>query len=100
MGIKKILSLSILAFLTVSCASTTEPDSVEDVYVPSFKTLTHKGFNLVVPDDTGWNVAKETEYKVELAKRGEAEGAVYTIVALLVRFPAFDSDDDFMAYVE
>ena len=101
MGIKKILSLSVLAFLTVSCASTSpESESVEDVYVPSFKTLSHKGFNLVVPDETGWNVAKESAYKVELAKRGEVAGEVYTIQALLVRLPAFDSDDDFKAYVQ
>jgi hypothetical protein len=101
MGIKKILSLSILAFLTVSCASTS-PDSgsVENVYVPTFKTLAHKGFTLVVPDETGWNVANESEYKVELAKRGEVSGEVYTIQALLVRLPAFDSDDDFKGYVE
>ena len=101
MGIKKILSLSVLAFLTVSCASTsTDSDSVEDVYVPSFKNLSHKGFNLVVPDDSGWNVANETAYKVELTKRGEVSGEVYTIQALLVRLPSFDSDDDFKAYVE
>ena len=100
MGIKKILSLSILALLTVSCASTTEPESVEEVYVPTFKTLAHKGFTLVVPDDTGWNVANESEYKVELAKRDEASSDVYTIQALLVRLPSFESDDDFKAYVE
>ena len=100
MGIKKILSLSILAFLIVSCASTTDPESVEEVYVPTFKTLAHKGFTLVVPDDKGWNVAKESDYKVELAKRDEASSDVYTIQALLVRLPAFESDDDFKAYVE
>lgn len=100
MGIKKILSLSILAFLTVSCASTSEPETVEQVYVPSFKTLSHKGFTLVVPDDAGWNVAKDSEYKVELAKHDDASSDVYTIQALLVRLPAFESDDDFKAYVE
>ena len=100
MGFKKILSLSILAFLTVSCASTTEPESVEEVYVPTFKTLSHKGFTLVVPDDKDWNVANETEYKVELAKRDEASSDVYTIQALLVRLPSFESDEDFKAYVE
>lgn len=100
MGFKKILSLSILAFLTVSCASTTEPESVEEVYVPTFKTLAHKGFTLVVPDDKGWNVAKESDYKVELAKRDEASSDVYTIQALLVRLPSFESDEDFKAYVE
>ena len=100
MGIKKILSLSILAFLTVSCASTTEPESVEEVYVPTFKTLSHKGFTLVVPDDTGWNVANESEYRVELAKRDEASSDVYTIQALLVRLPSFETDEDFKAYVE
>ena len=100
MGIKKILSLSILAFLTVSCASTTEPESVEEVYVPTFKTLSHKGFTLVVPDDKGWNVANESDYKVELAKHDEASSDVYTIQALLVRLPSFESDEDFKAYVE
>ena len=100
MGIKKILSLSLLAMLTVSCASTSDTGSVEEVYVPTFKTLSHKGFTLVVPDDAGWNVAKESEYKVELAKRAEASDDVYTIQALLVRLPAFESDEDFKAYVE
>ena len=100
MGIKKILLLSILAMLAVSCASTTDTEQVEEVYVPTFKTLSHKGFTLVVPDDTGWNVAKETEYKVELAKRAEASDDVYTSQALLVRLPAFESDEDFKAYVE
>lgn len=100
MGIKKILSLSLLAMLTVSCASTSDTGSVEEVYVPTFKTLSHKGFTLVVPDDTGWNVAKESEYKVELAKHAEASDDVYTIQALLVRLPAFESDEDFKAYVE
>ena len=67
MGIKKILSLSVLAFLTVSCASTsTDSDSVEDVYVPSFKNLSHKGFNLVVPDDSGWNVANEKKKRLSV----------------------------------
>lgn len=99
MGIKKILLLSALAFLTVSCASTSS-DSGSDVYVPNFKTLSHKGFNLVVPDESGWNVANESAYKVELAKRGEASGEVYTIQALLVRLPAFDTDEDFKDYVQ
>lgn len=99
MGIKKILLLSALAFLTVSCASTSS-DSGSDVYVPNFKTLSHKGFNLVVPDESGWNVANESAYKVELAKRGEASGEVYTIQALLVRLPAFDTDEDFKNYVQ
>lgn len=101
MGIKKILSLSALALLTVSCASTsTDSGSVEDVYMPSFKNLSHKGFNLVVPDETGWSVANETAYKVELSRRGEASGEIYTIQALLVRLPSFNSDDEFKAYVE
>ena len=100
MGIKKILLLSILAFLTVSCASTSEPESVEEVYVPTYQTLSHKGFTLVVPDDAGWDVANESEYKVELAKRDEASSDVYTIQALLVRLPSFETDEDFKAYVE
>jgi len=99
MGIKKILLLSALAFLTVSCASTSY-DSGSDVYVPNFKTLSHKGFSLVVPDESGWNVANESAYKVELTKRGEGSGEVYTIQALLVRLPAFDTDDDFKDYVQ
>lgn len=101
MGIKKILSLSALALLTVSCASTsTDSGSVEDVYMPNFKNLSHKGFNLVVPDEAGWSVANETAYKVELSRRGEASGEIYTIQALLVRLPSFNSDDEFKAYVE
>ena len=99
MGIKKILLLSAMAFLTVSCASTSS-DSGLDVYVPDYKTLSHKGFNLVVPDESGWNVANESAYKVELAKRGEASGEVYTIQALLVRLPVFDTDEDFIDYVQ
>jgi hypothetical protein len=99
MDIKKILLLSALAFLTISCASTST-DSTDQVYVPSFKNLSHKGFSLVVPDEAGWNVANETTYKVELTKSGDVAGEVYSIQALLVRLPVFDSDDDFKAYVQ
>ena len=101
MGIQKILSLSALAFLTISCASTPpESESVEQVYVPSFKTMTHKGFNLIVPDDASWKVANENEYKVELAKRGEVSNEVYTIQALLVKLPSFETDDEFMSFIQ
>lgn len=101
MGIQKILSLSALAFLMISCASTPpESEPVEQVYVPSFKTLSHKGFKLVVPDDVSWKVANENEYKVELAKRGEATNEVYTIQALLVKLPSFASDDEFMSFIQ
>ena len=101
MGLKKILTLSALAFLTISCASTSpESDPVEQVYVPTFKTMAHKGFNLVVPDDATWKVANENEYKVELAKRGEASNDVYTIQALLVKLPSFESDDEFMSFIQ
>ena len=101
MGIQKILSLSALAFLTISCASTPpESESVEQVYVPSFKTMSHKGFNLVVPDDASWKVANENEYKVELAKRGEVSNEVYTIQALLVKLPSFETDDEFMSFIQ
>lgn len=99
MGLKKILLLSALAFLTISCASTSS-DSGADVYVPNFKNLSHKGFNLVVPDESGWNVANETAYKIELAKRGANPGEVYTIQALLVKLPPFNSDEDFKAFVQ
>ena len=101
MGINKLLSLSALALLTISCASTPpETESVEQVYVPTFKTLSHKGFTLVVPDDTNWKVAKENEYKVELAKRGEVSNEVYTIQALLVKLPSFETDDEFMNFIQ
>jgi hypothetical protein len=101
MGIKKFLSLSALAFLTISCASTPpESGSVEQVYIPSFKTMSHKGFNLVVPDDASWKVAKENEFKVELAKRGEVNNEVYTIQALLVKLPSFETDDEFMSFIQ
>jgi len=101
MGIKKILSLSVVAFLTISCASTPpESEPVEQVYVPSFKTMSHKGFNLVVPDDASWKVANENEYKVELAKRGTATNEVYTIQALLVKLPSFETDDEFMSFIQ
>jgi len=99
MGIKKILLLSALAFLTISCASTSS-DSGSDVYTPNFKNLSHKGFSLVVPDESGWNVANETAYKIELAKRGENPGEVYTIQALLVKLPPFNTDEDFKAFVQ
>jgi hypothetical protein len=101
MGIQKILSLSALAFLTISCASTPpESEPVEQVYVPTFKTMSHKGFNLVVPDDASWKVANENEYKVELAKRGEVSNEVYTIQALLVKLPSFETDDEFMSFIQ
>ena len=101
MGIKRLLSLSALALLTISCASTPpETESVEQVYVPTFKTLSHKGFNLVVPDDADWKVANENEYKVELAKRGTAGNEVYTIQALLVKLPSFETDDEFMGFIQ
>jgi hypothetical protein len=101
MGIKKLLSLTALAMLMISCASTPpESVSVEEVYVPSFKTLSHKGFNLVVPDDTAWKVANENEYKVELAKRGTTANDVYTIQALLVKLPSFETDDEFMNFIQ
>lgn len=101
MGIKKLLSLSALAMLMISCASTPpESASVEEVYVPSFKTLSHKGFNLVVPDDANWKVANENEFKVELAKRGTTANEVYTIQALLVKLPSFETDDEFMTFIQ
>ena len=62
--------------------------------------MAHKGFNLVVPDDATWKVANENEYKVELAKRGEASNDVYTIQALLVKLPSFESDDEFMSFIQ
>lgn len=101
MGIKKLLSLSALALLLISCASTPpESEPVEQVYVPSFKTLSQRGFNLVVPDDASWKVANENEYKVELARRGEANNEVYTIQALLVKLPSFETDDEFMTFIQ
>ncbi len=101
MGIKKLLSLTALAMVLISCASTPpESASVEEVYVPSYRTLSHMGFKLVVPDDTSWQVAKEDEYKVELAKHAEAANEVYTIQALLVKLPSFASDDEFMQFIQ
>ncbi len=101
MGIKKLLSLTALAMVLISCASTSpESGSVEEVYVPSYRTLSHMGFNLVVPDDASWHIAKEDDYKVELAKRAEAGNEVYTIQALLVKLPSFESDDEFMQFIQ
>lgn len=101
MGISRLLSLSALALLAISCASTPpETETVEQVYVPTFKTLSHKGFNLVVPDDANWKVAKENEYKVELAKRGAIGNEVYTIQALVVKLPSFETDDEFMGFIQ
>ena len=98
MQFKNILLLISSAVLAIACSSTKAPE-VENPNSARMD-LMHKGFLLSLPEVEGWSVVKKSNYKVILSKRGSGGSDGYTIQVLVVSLPTFESDDEFLAFIE
>ncbi|MFK5913404.1 MAG: hypothetical protein QM484_03445 [Woeseiaceae bacterium] len=91
--------LLLLSALFVFACSSTKPPVVEAVKDDRVE-FAQKGFLLSVPESEGWSVVKKSGYKLLLSRRGARGNDGYTIQALVVSLPAFESDEQFQAYIE
>jgi len=98
MQFKNIVLLLTTALFIFACSST-KPPAVEDT-AGARMDLLQKGFLLSLPEEDGWKVVKKSNYKVLLSKRGPRGQAGYTIQVLVVSLPAFETDDEFLAFIE
>lgn len=95
MRMKNSLLIACLASLLAACSSTPS-----DTGSQSASMSIHKGFSIGIPADYGWRVVKDSDYKVEMAKPGLENYERYTLQALVVSLPKFQSDADFMTYIQ
>ena len=98
MQFKNIILLLASALFIFACSST-KPPVVEDTASVRMDMM-HKGFLLSLPEGEGWKVVKKSNYKVLLSKRGPRGRSGYTIQVLVVSLPAFETDDEFLAFIE
>ncbi len=67
---------------------------------PETRELVYKGFTLTLPAASQWRETRNSPYQVTLVKPGTKKYERYTIQALVVKLPTFDSDEDFMNFIK
>lgn len=95
----KTLILLFSAVSLIACSSTQEKQSAPLIQAAPDPMLIQKGFSLSLPDQEEWTIVKNNPYKVIMTKQGSVNDERYTIQALVVKLPNFDSDEDFMRFV-
>jgi len=98
MQFKNIVLLLTSAIFIFACSST-KPPAVEDS-AGARMDLMQKGFLLSLPEGEGWKVVKKSNYKVLLSKSGARGRDGYTIQVLVVSLPAFETNEEFLAFIE
>lgn len=101
--IRVILFIGIATSLSACSLFKSTPEVTEaPVEAVESNSIEHvqKGFSLSIPKDNEWEVAKKTPYKVILSKPGMDKYEGYTIQALMVNLPNFESDDAFMEFMK
>lgn len=93
----KTLLLLISTLFFAACSSTPAPpiqaERTQD------KQVVQKGFSLLFPDQHDWKTVQNAPYRMIMTKKGASEDERYTIQVLLVKLPAFDTDDSFQQFV-
>lgn len=96
----KTLILLFSAISLFACSSTQKMQKQESpIQVGSMSNFNQKGFSLSIPDQADWKMVKNDAYKVVMTKPGAVNGERYTIQALVVKLPKFNSDKDFVSFI-
>ena len=101
MSVKNLFVAFSAAIIAVGCATTSKPAS-ETISVKHIESAVsnQKGFSLEFSDKEAWTVAEETPYKIVYSKQETDSNNQHLIQALVVKLPNFDSDQEFLKYVE
>lgn len=98
MRFKNSLLILSTALFVIACSSSNKMET-ESTAAES-NDLLQKGFLLSVPAADGWSVVKKSDYKVFLAKKDPDNNEQYTLQALVVSLPSFETDEEFLEFIK